>query len=154
MFVEEEQATRRARPLEVEPKRGDTVSFSAEALALARSLSARQGVQAGVDASDEEPKDEDEKAKEGMFGFSGGGIVLNGKQSTEEELAAEIQKAQEEVDALYKQLQSIMGMNGDLEEKIRLSQPVDKQLQEKLELLSSLKGMQADLKANRQMAGL
>ena len=153
MFNQDEQVTRRARPLEQREAGGDTVSFSEEALALARAYSARSGVQAGDTTADEDSKDENSRADQGMFGLlAGGGIVLNGGYATEADLAKEIQKAQEEVDALYKQLTEIMGMEGDIEEKIRQSEPVNKQLQDKLDLVSSLKGMQNAMKMNKQTA--
>ena len=148
MFFQDEQRDRRAQALEPAEKRGDTVSFSEEALDLARKMSS-QAFQPGG-ASFEES--EEEKEKGGFPAAASTGVVLNGMRASEADLANEIQKVQEEVDTLYKELETIMSMEADMEEKLRISEPANKQLQDKLETLGALKGMQQAAKMNKRAA--
>ena len=148
MFFQDEQSEKRTRPLEQGEKRGDTVSFSEEAISLARKMTS-QTFQSGNASSEES---DEEKAKKGLFATDSTGIILNGMQASEADLAKEIQKVQEEVETLYQELETIMEMEADIEEKLRLSEPTNKELKDKLETLGALKGMQQAMKMNKRAA--
>ena len=148
MFFQDEQREKRTRPLEQGEKRGDTVSFSEEAISLARKM-ASQTFQSGNASSEES---DEEKAKKDLFSSDSTGVILNGMHASEADLAKEIQKVQEEVDALQEKLEAIMEMEGDIEEKLRLSEPTSKELTDKLETLGALKGMQQAMKMNKRAA--
>lgn len=70
---------------------------------------------------------------------SAGGAVVNGKWTDQEELNEEIHKVEEEIKELTAVYELIMGGEGELEEKVRLSQPVHKRLDERLKDLQALK---------------
>lgn len=143
-----ERKEKRSQPRAGE-SRGDTVSFSEEALSLARSHAARRSLENGDSAGDADNK----KKQENNFAAAsdrGDGVVLNGAWASEKDLYAEIQKTQEDVDALSSALQAIMNGEGSIDEKIRLSEPTRKQLTDKLETLSSLKSAAEAIKMNKQ----
>lgn len=77
---------------------------------------------------------------------------VNGKLSSEEELAAEIQKLEEEVKELTATYEQIMSGEGSDEEKVRLSQPVHKRLQDRLTDLQNLKAQAQNLADEKDMA--
>ena len=146
--LETERTEKRNQPLSSGERRGDTVSFSEEALALARNMVAR--TQAGAESED--AKKDSEGYGKGLAGEQGSGMVLNGARADEKDIYAQIQRTQEEVNELTAELEQIMGTEAPLEEKLRLSEPTQKQLKDKLELLSSLKGMAEAAKMNKAAA--
>ncbi len=82
---------------------------------------------------------------ESQVNSSSGSAFVNGKRATEKELAAEIQKAEEEVRELTATYEQIMSGEGSEEEKSRLSQPVYKRLKDRFEELQGLKAQAKSL---------
>lgn len=149
---EAERKEKRAQPLAGESK-GDTVSFSEEAMNLSQRYAARRTLEYGDSAKDADNKQDgrNENKFEAM-GDRGDGVILNGGWASEKDIYAEIQKTQEDVDALSSALQALMNGEGSIDEKIRLSEPTRKQLTDKLEVLSSLKGAAEAIKMNKSAA--
>lgn len=69
----------------------------------------------------------------------------NGKNDLQKDLAEEIKRVEEEVKELTEAYELIMGGEGELDDKLRLSQPVHKRLQDRLEELHSLKAQAQNL---------
>lgn len=82
-----------------------------------------------------------------------GKTFLNGKRATEKELAVAIAKTQQEANDLTATYEQILSGEGTEEEKNRLSQPVYKQLKDKLEELAGLKA-QAQGLANEKFTAM
>ena len=64
---------------------------------------------------------------------------VNGKRGTEQELNKKIHEVEEDVKDLTATYELVMNGEGSIEEKTRMSQPIHKRLQERLEELQSLK---------------
>ncbi len=143
-LADPERTEKRNRMLSSNGDKGDTVTFSEEALSLAGAMSPRKApaAESGTDADGSAENDfSDEKD---VFGKSGMAVCVNGKMSSEEELYAEIHKVEKEVKELGEKFMEIMGGSESIEEKARLSQPVHKRLQERLQ---DLQGLKAQAKA-------
>jgi hypothetical protein len=94
-----------------------------------------------VEAADEEGSDD------GIIvpGQRPGKTFVNGKFSTEAELKAKIVEVKEEIKALTEAYELVMGGDNDFEEKIRLSAPIKKNLDEKLHELMALTAQERKL---------
>ncbi len=90
-------------------------------------------------SSDDADDDSDDTRIEDQAKNNFGSPIVNGKRADAKELAAEIHKLEEEVKELTATYESIMGGEGELEEKLRLSKPVQKRLDERLHDLQAMK---------------
>lgn len=89
----------------------------------------------------------DETRAKGGFG----GPVVNGKRVDEKELAAEIHRIEEEINDLTATYELIMGGQEEFDEKVRLSQPVHKRIDERFKDLQALKEQAEMLKQEKLM---
>lgn len=121
-------------------RRGDTVSLSAEARVMAEALTAsKKTVPAGEQGDGP-----------GGYAAERGNSFVNGKWTSEEELAAEIRRAEEEVDELGTTLSAIMEEDDTFDGKIRRSEPVRKRLEVRTMELQDLKTQAAEITANKR----
>ena len=96
------------------------------------------------DSSNAPSVEEQAKSKSGV-------AFVNGKLTDEKELAAEIHRIEEEVHELTATYDQIMGGEGLMEEKFRISQPVHKRLDERLKELQALKDQAQGLADQKRM---
>jgi len=137
-----QRTEKRNKPLydTVGKRGGDTVSFSEEALSLAREMAERKAAES----------EKGDTARDGNAGSAaeepGAKTVVNGKLSSEEDLYAEIHRVEKEVQELSEKLMEIMEGPAGMEEKVLESAPVHKRLQERTMDLQALKAQAEGLK--------
>lgn len=152
-FANREKVEKHGRAPASGGNREDTVSISAEALSLARDMLAARASAGASEHAASEDSQKDEKEGNAAVSHKESGIIIDGIRATEKELYAQIQKTQEDVDRLTSELEQIMSSEGSVDEKLRLSEPTQKELKDKLETLSSLKSMAEAAKMNKAEAG-
>lgn len=91
------------------------------------------------DSTSAENENSDSLTVEDKTKNDSGVAFVNGKRGTEQELNERIHDVEEEVKELTATYELIMSGEGSIEEKTRLSQPIHKRLQERLEELQGLK---------------
>lgn len=143
-----QRTEKRNKPLydTVGKRGGDTVSFSEEALSLARDMAARKAAEA---EKGDTSRDGDGGAAGETGAKDGAKTVVNGRLSSEEDLYAEIHRVEKEVQELSEKLMEIMEGPAGMEEKVLESAPVHKRLQERTMDLQSLKAQAEGLKEAR-----
>lgn len=137
---DEELAEKRKHPLSSGTGKGDTATFSEEGRLLAAAMASRKTLETGQGEDAGNSSGESGKDKNGPADGSGvAGLSGNDEDSMKKELLKEIQRVEREVQDLGEELEGIMGAEMPFDEKLRLSQPVQKRLQDRLMDLSSLK---------------
>lgn len=119
--------------------RGDTVSFSEEALSLASSMTARKGYaeESGTDGGGQ--TDQNANSEKRRSAGSGGSLASLSETIAQSDLYADIHQVEREVQDLGKTLRQVMAGVHPIDVKMRMSEPIQQRLQDRRQELQTLR---------------
>lgn len=150
--VEREQTRGTTIPLQKSSRKGDTISLSEEAASLASAMSFQKTVTEESSTNPDTLSEDGAESGSSRTSRKSAGFAFSYSSATHSDINAEIQRIEKEVKELNETLMQVLSGTQPIGIKLRMSDPIQKRLQDCVQELQNLRAHVEGMKSEKREA--